>query len=66
MKNDFFASLSGGIAIAQPPANFCYPSGIKTNFAGSERKAKDRQRTVGELKTPKSNAVFLFVFLLLS
>ncbi len=30
MKNDLScASLSGGVAFAQPPANFCYPSGIK-------------------------------------
>jgi hypothetical protein len=37
MKNDLsFASRSGGVAIAQPPANFCYPSGIKTNSTGRE------------------------------
>jgi hypothetical protein len=34
MKNDLpFVSRSGGIAYAQPPANFCYPSGMKTNAA---------------------------------
>jgi hypothetical protein len=33
MKNGLsFASRSGGVAFAQPPANFCYPSGIKSNY----------------------------------
>jgi hypothetical protein len=50
MKNDLsFVSRSGGVAIAQPPANFCYPSGIKT---------KDGCRTVGEVGRPAPSAVF--------
>ena len=44
MKNDHsFVSGSGGVAFAQPPANLCYPSGIKTNFAGSERKSESQR-----------------------
>jgi hypothetical protein len=39
MKNDLsHVFRSGGVAIAQPPANFCYPSGIKTDFASSGRR----------------------------
>ena len=59
----FIDSLSGGIAIAQPPANFCYPSGIKTNFAGGEIKAKDGNRTGGEVGRSSASAVFLFLLL---
>jgi hypothetical protein len=48
-----------GVAIAQPPANFCYPSGIKTNFAGGEIKAEDVNRTGGEVGRASASAVFL-------
>ena len=64
MKNELsFVSRSGGIAFAQPPANFCYPSGIKTNFAGGEIKAKDVNRTGGEVGRSSASAVFLFLLL---
>ena len=57
VKNDLsFVSLSGGVAFAQPPANFCYPSGIKTNSAGRPRKAKAGHCTVDEVVRPAPSA----------
>ena len=57
MKNELsFVSRSGGVAIAQPPANFCYPSGIKTNSAGRPRKAKAGHCTVDEVVRPAPSA----------